>query len=283
MLSRPVTHTNSPEQSTASCGQVQPAKAILRSYPPDPAKHSTMASRSRNSQGALHQESKVSPSLAWDAYDAYLFDIDGTLLTCQDAVHYEGFCHALAWLNEAPLTLDGVTVHGNTDRGILRDVMMLTGRDAQEWRDALPEAVLRMEQFVLQEQGRMCAQPIAGVAETLTYLESCGAVLGIVTGNLSSIGSIKLKRSGLHSHFSFFGFSDLFEDRIETVKDAVSRLTRELAANANMCLVGDTPLDVRAAHRNHLPAIAVATGIFSFEELAAEAPEYCVQSLTDLF
>lgn len=90
-----------------------------------------MASRLKASQGALHRESKLTPSQPWDAYEAYLFDIDGTLLTCHDAVHYEGFSHALMWLNEAPLILDGVTVHGNTDRGILRDAMLLTGRDAQ--------------------------------------------------------------------------------------------------------------------------------------------------------
>ncbi len=31
----------------------------------------------------------------WDAYDAYLFDIDGTLMNCTDAVHYFAFCEAL--------------------------------------------------------------------------------------------------------------------------------------------------------------------------------------------
>jgi phosphoglycolate phosphatase len=242
-----------------------------------------MASPPNTATGALHQELNLTPPPAWDSYDAYLFDIDGTLLTCHDAVHYEGFCHALKWLNQAPLTLDGVTVHGNTDRGILRDAMLLTGRDAQQWSHSLPEAVRRMEDFVAQQQERMCARPIAGVAETLSYLASRGAVLGVVTGNLRSIGAIKLKRSGLFPHFSFFAFSDLCEDRVETVKDASSRLRRQLVPEATVCLVGDTPLDVRAAHRNHLPAIAVATGIFSPEELATESPEYCVSSLLDLF
>jgi phosphoglycolate phosphatase-like HAD superfamily hydrolase len=231
----------------------------------------------------VHPELKVTPPRAWDAYDAYLFDIDGTLLTCHDAVHYEGFCNALTWLNERPLTLDGITVHGNTDRGILRDAMLRTGKDAQQWRAALPEAVRRMEDFVAQQQERVCARPIAGVAETLNHLKSRGAVLGVVTGNLSSIGSIKLKRSGLYNHFSFFGFSDLFEDRVETVRDAARRLSHELPRTAAVCLVGDTPLDVRAAHGNHLPTIAVASGIFSSEELAAEAPEYCVSSLLEFF
>jgi FMN phosphatase YigB (HAD superfamily) len=55
------------------------------------------------------------PLRKWDAYDAYLFDIDGTLLTCHDAVHYFAFCEALTALAGRELNLDGVVAHGNTD------------------------------------------------------------------------------------------------------------------------------------------------------------------------
>ena len=62
---------------------------------------------------------------SWDAFDAYLFDIDGTLINCKDAVHYFAFCAALKSLSGRNLNLDGVTAHGNTDVGILRDALML--------------------------------------------------------------------------------------------------------------------------------------------------------------
>jgi phosphoglycolate phosphatase-like HAD superfamily hydrolase len=53
-------------------------------------------------------------------------------------------------------------------------------------------------------------------------------------------------------------------------------------ANARVCVVGDTPRDIEAAHRNALPVISVATGHFSFEELLEHDPEVCTTSLADL-
>jgi len=49
-----------------------------------------------------------------------------------------------------------------------------------------------------------------------------------------------------------------------------------------VCVVGDTPRDIEAAHSNFLPVIAVATGRCSFDELLEYKPEACVSSLADL-
>jgi phosphoglycolate phosphatase len=54
---------------------------------------------------------------AWDEFDAYLFDIDGTLINCRDAVHYFAFCESLTRIAGRPMNLDGVVAHGNTDAG----------------------------------------------------------------------------------------------------------------------------------------------------------------------
>jgi phosphoglycolate phosphatase-like HAD superfamily hydrolase len=59
--------------------------------------------------------------------------------------------------------------------------------------------------------------------------------------------------------------------------------SRELAGrNAAVCVVGDTPRDIEAAHANSLPVIAVATGKFSYDELLQLRPEACASSLADL-
>ena len=54
---------------------------------------------------------------AWATADAYLFDIDGTLLNTRDGVHYYAFRNALRQLFNVDGTIDGVPVHGNTDPG----------------------------------------------------------------------------------------------------------------------------------------------------------------------
>ncbi len=243
----------------------------------------------QHKRSAQHEPARTSAlrngtdaAVAWDGYDAYLFDIDGTLLTCRDAVHYFAFCNALSWMHGAPLNLDGVSVHGNTDPGILRDAMTLSGDKPARWRALLPEAMQRMAQEVSANQTDICADAADGVERALEHLRSRGATLGVLTGNLAVIGRIKLERSGLLDWFSFFAFSDGFEQRADIVADAVQRIRRQMGNAARICIVGDTPLDVRAARAHQLPAIAVATGTFSRSELAAESPAYCVSSLLDL-
>ena len=61
--------------------------------------------------------------------DAYLFDIDGTLLNSGDAVHYDAFHRALRDVFGIEAKIEGVPVHGNTDVGILRAVTRNAGID----------------------------------------------------------------------------------------------------------------------------------------------------------
>src|ERR1700692_3966052 len=63
----------------------------------------------------------------WRDFDAYLFDIDGTLLNSRDAVHYHAFLSALLHLSGRALNLEGVTVQGSTDPLILLDALVLAG------------------------------------------------------------------------------------------------------------------------------------------------------------
>ena len=218
----------------------------------------------------------------WDGYDAYLFDIDGTLLRCTDAVHYFAFCEALGVLAGRPLNLDGVTAHGNTDVGILRDALLIAGVKDEVWRPRLGETREAMCRFVEERRGDLCAEVLPGVPEVLEHLRAKGAVLGVATGNLEGIGRLKLESCGLLPSFDFGGYSDEFEYRRDVFGGALTK-ARELAgAEAGVCVVGDTPEDVRSAHANGLHVIAVATGVYSFEELTAEEPEWCVGSLGEL-
>jgi phosphoglycolate phosphatase len=218
----------------------------------------------------------------WDSYDAYLFDIDGTLLNCTDAVHYFAFCEALTAAAGRPLNLDGITTHGNVDVGILRDAFALNRVEDAAWRPRLPQIRASMGCFVTANRHDLRAQPLDGVVAVLEHLRSHGAVLGVATGNLEEIGWAKLDHCHLRPYFRFGGFSDLFEDRREVFRAAVDLARQHTHPNASICVVGDTPADIQAAHANSLDVIAVATGIFPKEELEAQNPTLCVRSLTEL-
>ncbi len=218
----------------------------------------------------------------WDNYDVYLFDIDGTLLNCTDAVHYFAFCDSLTRIAGRPLNLDGVTAHGNTDVGILRDAFCLNEIDESAWRPSLAEIRRTIGRFVADRREDICASPLRGVTEVLEYLRARGATLGVATGNLEEIGWIKLEHCDLRHYFHFGGFSDDFENRGDVFRAAVALARRHTSATASICIVGDTPADIQAARQNGIDIIAVATGIFSKEQLQAEAPAFCVDSLSEL-
>ena len=222
------------------------------------------------------------PLPAWDGYDAYLFDIDGTLLNCTDAVHYFAFCEALGMLAGRPLNLDGVVTHGNVDVGILRDALRLAEVPESAWQPKLPEAREFICRFVAERAGDLRITVLPGVREVLQHLRERGAVLGVATGNLEGVGRTKLRQCDLLDAFNFGGYSDAHEHRREVFAAALEQARTLAGPAARVCVVGDTPEDVRSARANGLDVIAVATGIFRVEELLPELPTRCVRSLTEL-
>ncbi len=221
-------------------------------------------------------------SRAWDAFDAYLFDIDGTLLNCQDAVHYFAFCDALSEVAGRPLNLDGVVTHGNTDEGILRDAFRANGVDEAVWRGRMPQVRERMGAQVEANREQMRIEVLPGVPAVLQHLSDREAVLSTATGNLTRVGEAKLTRCDLRRFFHLGGWSDGCESRSEVFRRALIAVRERVGQHASVCVVGDTPADVQAAHTNGLEVIAVATGVFKRAELEAGGPELCVDTLSQL-
>jgi phosphoglycolate phosphatase-like HAD superfamily hydrolase len=121
-----------------------------------------------------------------------------------------------------------------------------------------------------------------GVEEALAHLANAGKCLGVATGNLESIGWLKLELAGLRKWFRFGGFSDAHEQRAAMIAAAGEAARAFAGGKASLVVVGDTPSDIDAARANNIPVIAVATGHSSFERLMEHAPEICAESLSAL-
>lgn len=219
----------------------------------------------------------------WDTFDAYLFDIDGTLIHCADATHYFAFSDVLKMLSGRDLTIDGVTAHGNTDVGILRDALAFAGIPEDQWRPHLAAAREHMGDFVTTRKADLCATTLPKVREVLEHLRAKGATLAVATGNLERIGKLKLESAGLNDYFDFGGWSDAYEHRSDVFRAAIVQARKICGEETALCVLGDTPADIRAAHDHHVPVIAVATGIYSFDELMQERPEACLRSFEELW
>jgi len=229
-------------------------------------------------------EPLVREGFVWDAQDAYLFDIDGTLLRSRDRIHVDSFASSVRQVTGFEISLSGVVLHGGTDTAILREAFAQAGVPVEAWEPQVAAILEAMRQAVVRQRSEMDLRMMPAVRETLAHLAEKGALLGLATGNLELIGWTKVEEVGLREWFRFGGFSDHFSVRSEMVAHAVSK-ARELLGNkpgASVCVVGDTPRDIEAARANGLPVIAVATGNYSFEELAALEPDVCTASLAAL-
>ena len=225
------------------------------------------------------------PSLSfdWRSCDAYLFDIDGTLLNTNDGVHYNSFHTALREVYGCEGRIDDVPVHGNTDIGILRAALKHHGSlGAGDFEAKLPQALEMMRAEVERNADHIRPELCPSIVELLAALHADGKLLGVVTGNLERIGWRKLERAGIRKYFDFGSFSDVCEKREDIFRYGAAQARALRGPNTRVCFVGDTPSDIRAAAAIGLPVIAVATGIYSRERLAEHAPPLCVGTVAEL-
>ncbi len=229
----------------------------------------------------------IRDGFSWDRQDAYLFDVDGTLLRSRDRIHFHSFSSSVFEVTGYEVSLDRVVLHGGTDTAILREAFVVAGIPDAAW-EPHSEAILEaMRRNVRERRQDLNLWTMPAAEETLRYLADKGALLGLATGNLAEIGWIKVEQVGLREWFRFGGFSDRFEIRADMVADAAAQARELLRANGReaglgICVVGDTPRDIQAAKANGLPVIAVATGIYGFDELAALEPDACASTLAAL-
>jgi phosphoglycolate phosphatase len=83
----------------------------------------------------------IEPGFVWDEQDAYLFDIDGTLLRSRDRVHFDSFASSVHRVTGFEITLGGILLHGNTDTAILREACHQAGIPAHVLEERV-EAIL---------------------------------------------------------------------------------------------------------------------------------------------
>jgi phosphoglycolate phosphatase-like HAD superfamily hydrolase len=218
-----------------------------------------------------------------DLYRILLFDIDGTLVST-------GGAGAVAWkqafdeLYGIPADIGEFTDAGMTDPDVgAKTFEAVMHREptphelaqlVQRRLERLPEAVARSEGY----------RVLPGVPERLRQLSRDGHLLGIITGNGDGAAHIKLARGDLNRWFTFGAYASAGLDRAGIVRQAVQRgeamLGRDVP-NTEIYVIGDTPLDVQAAHAVGCTAIAVATGHYDVAALREAGADRVVETMEE--
>lgn len=213
-----------------------------------------------------------------------LFDIDGTLLRRSGPAHREALVEAVRRAAGVETTTDHIPVQGMLDRDIFHAMLAGSGLTPGRIRRLMPELV-RVAQAVYARRAPDLRRKVCpGVRRLLASLKRRGAVMGLVTGNLSRIGWKKMERAGLKPYFRYGAFAELGNTRAELVGLALKEARRRgwIDRRTPLALIGDHPNDVRAAQAHGVRPIAVATGLSSAEELLAHEPFLVVEDLRAL-
>src|SRR5437868_3588270 len=104
----------------------------------------------------------------------FLFDIDGTILHANTAVHRDAFAHAYRTVYDLPLDLDGIGAAGRTDTWLLAEPLRRYGMsDDDIWR-RMPEAFAAMQAYVDERLGDLRDRVLPGIPHVLSELDRRG-------------------------------------------------------------------------------------------------------------
>jgi len=210
-----------------------------------------------------------------------LFDIDNTLVTSSSA-HYQAFQQSIKTVFEISPRGSKVSYHGRSDRWIAAEVARSRGVSEEIIAERLPQCLDLMIELHASNLAKDSSVLMPGIPELLEKLVRRGCMLGLVTGNLEPIAWRKLGRVGIDSFFAFGGFGSDSIERSEMLAFAIERARKRGFAGGKEAVVaiGDTPLDIDAAHKNSVRCIGVSTGVFSGQILQDAGADLVVKDLT---
>lgn len=201
----------------------------------------------------------------------FLFDIDGTLLSA-NRVGASALSRALSeeFGVENPDTR--VTFSGRTDRSLTIELLELNRVEPSiEHCGRLRRRYVSLIGGELRRQGGIV---LPGVRQLLTAMSRREDIpMAIMTGNFPETATRKLEHFDLRRWFSWISGGDLHIDRDDLARKTAAIVQRRYGAKVKeMVVVGDTPADIRCGNAIGAKTIAVATGQFSLDDLAAQKP-----------
>jgi phosphoglycolate phosphatase-like HAD superfamily hydrolase len=200
-----------------------------------------------------------------------LFDIDGTILLTAGAGR-RAITAALTELVGDNAAFERIRFDGKTDPQIVNELLAAAG-------DAGPHDGLRI-QAVCDRYVSLLERELAtttgtrlmpGFPEILDRLERRdGVVLGLLTGNLERGAALKLRAAGLDpARFRVGAFGSDATDRPPIAARRAKPFFGREPAGPEVVIIGDTPADVTCGAGIGARTVAVATGAYSVEQLAA--------------
>ena len=197
-----------------------------------------------------------------------LFDIDGTLLSV-NSINRRILMDALREVYGTEGSAGTHNFAGKMDCIIIYEVLRNAG----------------LSDGVIAEKFDKAKQTYIEMFRLLDELSACSELfVGLLTGNFEGSGRHKLLLPDINHYFPFGAFADDGESRNDLPLVAVEKayqLTGKRFSEQNIIIIGDTEHDIACARVLNAKSIAVATGIYSTEELKKHNPHILYKNLCE--
>jgi len=210
-----------------------------------------------------------------------IWDIDGTLMDCQGVgrLALNTTLERLYGIEEGFRTIN---FSGTVDRQIIdaaKHLHALSSFDEAAFWEQYKE-ILRVE---IKKNPNI--KMLKGVQNLLERLKNEPDLYQVISTGNAQVGAwVKLEETRLATYFQHGVYGDQASDRTALVRQAVQKgqsLFETTFENNEIFVIGDTPLDIEAAHANGVRSIGVATGRYSVEALKKYQPEYLFEDFSD--
>jgi phosphoglycolate phosphatase len=217
------------------------------------------------------------------AVAAILFDIDGTLITTGGASD-RAWHRAFEELHDVDVNVPDYTGKGVPDPAVgLQCFRGALGREPHG--DEMTKLMALRQRYLGEEvEASPGYRVMPGARELLERLTAAGRLVGLITGNTEPAAHTKLARADLNRYLAFGGYGSDADVRVDVCRKALDRaalLAGDGCDRDGSIAIGDTPIDIEAAHGAGIRVLSVATGGYSVEQLREAGADWAVTTLGD--
>jgi phosphoglycolate phosphatase len=213
-----------------------------------------------------------------------LFDIDGTLIKTGGAGE-KAFAKVCEQEFNIPNATENLNFAGRTDPAIVRDFFrgFHIEPTPEHFARFFSAYVIWLERLLTTLDGIV----LPGVHELIAAFRSAPhrPLIGLLTGNIKQGAQLKLTHYRLWDSFAMGAYGDDHEDRNQIAaiaRDRGARLLGSKLRGEEILVIGDTPRDVECGKAIDAKVLAVATGIFSVDQLRSCKPRWLVSNLAEV-
>jgi phosphoglycolate phosphatase-like HAD superfamily hydrolase len=215
-----------------------------------------------------------------------LWDIDHTLIE-NGGVSKETYALAFELLTGYPPLVRPAT-DGRTDFQIMHELLSANSIDTEGYIEIKQfEGVLTQAMTQNAPQLPQRGHILPGIIDALVSLSSTSSVIqSVLTGNITFNALAKLRAFNLHTWIDMdvggFGSDDKVRSNlVDIARRKVSKKHGVQFDRSSTILIGDTLLDVKAAHDGGAKILAVATGVYSAIELTKAGADVALDDLAN--